>query len=130
MILNAEVNHTLATLHKIEFVFWVIVKNLIYKSPLLSLYIIVHEIFTSYSSSFNSFKFIKPFSSVEKLFPSSALSQKVIRSKLFTPYSSRARNIFFKFEFVHLKSKLLFIYLLLLLFLLLFSFFIHFHHSL
>ena len=52
MISNPEVNRTLATLRKAEFGFLgVIVEKLTDKSPLLSLYRTVHEIFTSYGSS-------------------------------------------------------------------------------
>lgn len=59
MISNPEVNRTLATLRKAEFGFLgVIVEKLTDKSPLLSLYRTVHEIFTSYGSSFNSFEVI------------------------------------------------------------------------
>ncbi|KAK8939705.1 hypothetical protein KSP40_PGU004614 [Platanthera guangdongensis] len=43
------------------------------KSLLLSLYRTVHEIFTSYDSSFNSFEVIGSFSSFENLLPSSTL---------------------------------------------------------
>ena len=51
MISNPEVNRTLATLRKAEFGFLgVIVEKLTDKSPLLSLYRTVHEIFTSYGS--------------------------------------------------------------------------------
>jgi hypothetical protein len=60
---------------KAEFGFLgVIVEKLTDKSPLLPLYRTVHEIFTSYSSSFNFFEVIGPFSSVEKLLPSSTQS--------------------------------------------------------
>ena len=66
MISNPEVNRTLATLRKAEFGFFgVIVEKLTDKSPLLSLYRTVHEIFTSYGSSFNSFEFIGSFSAFE-----------------------------------------------------------------
>lgn len=66
MISNPEVNRTLATLRKAEFGFLgVIVEKLTDKSPLLSLYRTVHEIFTSYGSSFNSFEVIGSFSSFE-----------------------------------------------------------------
>jgi hypothetical protein len=57
VITNPEVNFTLATLRKAEFGFLgVIVEKLTDKSPLLPLYRTVHEIFTSYGSSFNSFE--------------------------------------------------------------------------
>ena len=57
MIVNPEVNLTLATLRKAELGFLgVIVEKLADKSPLLPLYRTVHEIFTSYGSSFNSFE--------------------------------------------------------------------------
>ncbi|KAJ0110928.1 hypothetical protein Patl1_01235 [Pistacia atlantica] len=57
VISNPEVNRTLATLRKAEFGFLgVIVEKLTDKSPLLPLYRTVHEIFTSYGSSFNSLK--------------------------------------------------------------------------
>ena len=59
MISNPKVNCTLVTLHKVEFgVLGVIVEKLIYELPLLPLYGIVHEIFTSYESTFNSFEAI------------------------------------------------------------------------
>ena len=74
MISNPEVNRTLATLRKAEFGFLgVIVEKLTDKSPLLPLYRTVHEIFTSYGSSFNSFEVIGSFSSFENLLPSSTL---------------------------------------------------------
>ena len=64
MILNPEVNHTLATLCKAEFGFLgVKVEKLIDKSPLLPLYRTAHENFISYSSSFNSFEVSKHYSS-------------------------------------------------------------------
>ncbi|KAL4386605.1 hypothetical protein GQ457_09G015790 [Hibiscus cannabinus] len=47
------------------------VEKLTDKSPLLPLYRTVHEIFTSYGSSFNSFEVIGSFSSFENLLPSS-----------------------------------------------------------
>ncbi|KAG6698917.1 hypothetical protein I3842_08G043600 [Carya illinoinensis] len=57
VISNPEIKRTLATLRKAEFGFLgVIVEKLKDKSPLLPLYRTVHEIFTSYGSSFNSFK--------------------------------------------------------------------------
>ena len=57
MISNPEVNRTLATLRKAELGFLgLIVEKSTDKSPLLSLYRTVHEIFTSYGSSFNSFE--------------------------------------------------------------------------
>lgn len=64
MISNPEVNRTLATLRKAELGFLgVIVEKLTDKSPLLPLYRTVHEIFTSYGSSFNSFEVIGSLSS-------------------------------------------------------------------
>lgn len=55
----------MATLCEAEFDFLgVIVEKLTDKSPLLPLYTIVHEIFTLYGSSFNSFKVIGFFSSL------------------------------------------------------------------
>jgi len=78
VISNPEVNRTLATLRKAEFGFLgVIVEKLTDKSPLLSLYRTVHEIFTSYGSSFNSFEVIGSFSSFENLLPSSTPSRRV-----------------------------------------------------
>jgi len=77
VISNPEVNRTLATLRKAEFGFLgVIVEKLTDKSPLLSLYRTVHEIFTSYGSSFNSFEVIGSFSSFENLLPSSTPSRR------------------------------------------------------
>ena len=65
MISNPEVNRTLATLRKAEFGFLgVIVEKLTDKSPLLPLYRTVHEIFTAYGSSFNSFEVVGSFSSL------------------------------------------------------------------
>jgi hypothetical protein len=59
VISNPEVKRTLATLRKEEFGFLgVIVEKLTDKSPLLPLYRTVHEIFTSYGSSFNSFEVV------------------------------------------------------------------------
>lgn len=85
MISNPEVNRTLATLRKAEFGFLgVIVEKLTDKSPLLPLYRTVHEIFTSYSSSFNSFEFIGSFSALENPLPSSTLSRRVTRTNLVT----------------------------------------------
>ena len=57
MISYLEVNRTLATLRKAEFGFLgVIVEKLTDKLPLLPLYKTVHENFTSYGFSFNSFE--------------------------------------------------------------------------
>lgn len=85
MISNPEVNRTLATLRKAEFGFLgVIVEKLTDKSPLLSLYRTVHEIFTSYGSSFNSFEVIGSFSSFENLLPSSTPSRRVTQTNSFT----------------------------------------------
>ncbi|KAL4387675.1 hypothetical protein GQ457_09G015890 [Hibiscus cannabinus] len=56
----------------------VIVEKLTDKSHLLPLYRTVHEIFTSYGSSFNSFEVIGSFSSFENLLPSSTLSRRKI----------------------------------------------------
>lgn len=85
MISNPEVNRTLATLRKAEFGFLgVIVEKLTDKSPLLPLYRTVHEIFTSYGSSFNSFEFIGSFSALENPLPSSTLSRRVTRTNLVT----------------------------------------------
>ena len=68
MISNPKVNRTLTTLRKAEFGFLrVIVEKLTDKSPLLSLYLTVYEIFTLYNFSFNSFKIIGSFSSFENL---------------------------------------------------------------
>lgn len=80
MISNPEVNRTLATLRKAEFGFLgVIVEKLTDKSPLLSLYRTVHEIFTSYGSSFNSFEVIGSLSSFENLLPSSTPPRRATR---------------------------------------------------
>ena len=85
MISNPEVNRTLATLRKAEFGFLgVIVEKLTDKSPLLPLYRTVHEIFTSYGSSFNSFEVIGSFSSFEKFLPSSTPSRRVTRTNSVT----------------------------------------------
>ena len=85
MISNPEVNRTLATLRKAEFGFLgVIVEKLTDKSPLLPLYRTVHEIFTSYGSSFNFFEVIGSFSSFENLLPSSTPSRRVTRTNLVT----------------------------------------------
>ncbi|PVH38366.1 hypothetical protein PAHAL_5G244100 [Panicum hallii] len=57
VISNPEVNRTLATVRKAELGFLgLIVEKSTYKSFLLSLYRTVHEIFTSYGSSFNYFE--------------------------------------------------------------------------
>ena len=89
MISNPEVNRTLATLRKAEFGFLgVIVEKLTDKPPLLPLYRTVHEIFTSYGSSFNSFEFIGSFSASENPLPSSTLSRRVTRTNLVTFSSS------------------------------------------
>lgn len=83
MISNPEVNRTLATLRKAEFGFLgVIVEKLTDKSPLLPLYRTVHEIFTSYGSSFNSFEVIG--SLFENLLPSSTPSRRVTRTNSVT----------------------------------------------
>ena len=85
MISNPEVKRTLATLRKAEFGFLgVIVGKLTDKSPLLPLYRTVHEIFTSYGSSFNSFEVIGSFSSFENLPPSSTPSRRVTRTNSVT----------------------------------------------
>lgn len=85
MISNPEVNRTLATLRKAEFGFLgVIVEKLTDKSPLLSLYRTVHEIFTSYGSSFNSFEVIGSFSSFENLLPYSTPSRRVTKTNSVT----------------------------------------------
>lgn len=103
MISNPEVNRTLATLRKAEFGFLgVIVDKLTDKSPLLSLYRTVHEIFTSYGSSFNSFEVIGSFSSFENLLPSSTPSRRVTQTNSFTfscsnsIYDQRRRFFFVK----------------------------------
>ena len=80
MISNPEVKRTLATLHKAEFGFLgVIVEKLTNKSPLLPLYKTVHEIFTSYNSSFNSFKVVGSFSPFENLLPSSTPPRSILK---------------------------------------------------
>lgn len=89
MISNPEVNRTLATLRKAEFGFFgVIVEKLTDKSPLLPLYRTVHEIFTSYGSSFNSFEVIGSFSAFENPLPSSTPSRRVTRTNLVTFWCS------------------------------------------
>ena len=99
MISNLEVNRTLATLRKAEFGFLgLIVEKLTDKSPLLSLYRTVHEIFTSYGSSFNSFEVIGPFSSVEKLLPSSTQSRRVTRTNSVTFSCSNWTLSFFDYS--------------------------------
>lgn len=104
MISNPEVNRTLATLRKAEFGFLgVIVEKLTDKSPLLPLYRTVHEIFTSYGSSFNSFEVIGSFSSFENLLPSSTPFRRVTRTNSVTFscsncsifYYSQRRRLFF-----------------------------------
>lgn len=96
MISNPEVNRTLATLRKAEFGFLgVIVEKLTDKSPLLPLYKTVHEIFTSYGSSFNSFEVIGSFSSFENLLPSSTPFRRVTRTNSVTfSCSNRTLSIF------------------------------------
>jgi hypothetical protein len=85
VISNPEVNRTLATLRKAEFGFFgVIVEKLTDKSPLLPLYRTVHEIFTSYGSSFNSFEVFGSFSAFENPLPSSTPSRRVTRTNLVT----------------------------------------------
>ena len=85
MISNPEVNRTLATLRKAELGFLgLIVEKSTDKSSLLSLYRTVHEIFTSYGSSFNSFEVIGSFSSFENLLPSSTPSRRVTRTNSVT----------------------------------------------
>ena len=85
MISNPEVNRTLATLRKAELGFLgLIVEKSTDKSPFLSLYRTVHEIFTSYGSSFNSFEVIGSFSSFENLFPSSTPFRRVTRTNSVT----------------------------------------------
>lgn len=99
MISNPEVKRTLATLRKAEFGFLgVIVEKLTDKSPLLPLYRTVHEIFTSYGSSFNSFEVIGPFSSVEKLLPSSTQSRRVTRTNSVTFSCSNWTLSFFDYS--------------------------------
>ena len=99
MISNPEVNRTLATLRKAEFGFLgVIVEKLTDKSPLLPLYRTVHEIFTSYGSSFNSFEFIGSFSALENPLPSSTLSRRVSRTNLVTFSCSNWTLSFFDYS--------------------------------
>lgn len=99
MISNPEVNRTLATLRKAEFGFFgVIVEKLTDKSPLLPLYRTVHEIFTSYGSSFNSFEVIGSFSSFEKLPPSSIQSRRVTRTNSVTFSCSNWTLSFFDYS--------------------------------
>lgn len=90
MISNPEVNRTLATLRKAEFGFFgVIVEKLTDKSPLLPLYRTVHEIFTSYGSSFNSFEFIGSFSAFENP-PRTQLTTFIV---LCSPKSNSSQNL-------------------------------------
>ena len=99
MISNPEVNRTLATLRKAEFGFLgVIVEKLTDKSPLLPLYRTVHEIFTSYGSSFNSFEVIGSFSSFEKFLPSSTPSPRVTRTNSVTFSCSNRTLSFFDYS--------------------------------
>lgn len=99
MISNPEVNCTLATLRKAEFGFLgVIVEKLTDKSPLLPLYRTIHEIFTSYGSSFNSFEVIGSFSSFEKLLPSSTPSRRVTRTNSVTFSCSNWTLSFFDYS--------------------------------
>ena len=99
MISNPEVNRTLATLRKAEFGFLgVIVEKLTDKSPLLPLYRTVHEIFTSYGSSFNSFEVIGSFSSFEKFLPSSTPSRRVTRTNSVTFSCSNWTLSFFDYS--------------------------------
>ena len=113
------VNHTLATLRKAEFGFLgVIVEKLTDKSPLLPLDRTVHEIFTSYGSSFNSFEVIGSFSSFENLLPSSIPSRRV----------TGTNSVTFSFIWnLGSSTSFLFTYFSLSFF---FSFFIPFDHSL
>ena len=114
MISNPEVNRTLATLRKAEFGFLgVIVEKLTDKSPLLSLYRTVHEIFTSYGSSFNSFEVIGSFSSFENLLPYSTPSRRVTKTNSVTfsfiwnlGSSTSFFLLFFPFFFYSLPSFL------------------------
>ena len=99
MISNPEVNRTLATLRKAEFGFLgVIVEKLTDKSSLLPLYRTVHEIFTSYGSSFNSFEVIGSFSSFEKFLPSSTPSPRVTRTNSVTFSCSNRTLSFFDYS--------------------------------
>ena len=97
MISNPEVNCTLATLRKTKFgFFWVIIEKLTNKSLLLPFYRTVHEFFTSYDSSFNSFEAIGSFSSFKNLLPSSTLTQRVTRTNSVTfSCSNWTLSIFF-----------------------------------
>ena len=99
MISNPEVNRTLATLRKAEFGFLgVIVEKLTDKSSLLPLYRTVHEIFTSYGSSFNSFEVIGSFSSFEKFLPSSTPFPRVTRTNSVTFSCSNRTLSFFDYS--------------------------------
>ena len=99
MISNPEVKRTLATLRKAEFGFLgVIVEKLTDKSSLLPLYRTVHEIFTSYGSSFNSFEVIGSFSSFENLPPSSTPSRRVTRTNSVTFSCSNWTLSFFDYS--------------------------------
>ena len=106
MISNPEVNRTLATLRKAEFGFFgVIVEKLTDKSPLLPLYRTVHEIFTSYGSSFNSFEVIGSFSAFENPLPSSTPSRRVTRTNFVTFQLNTFRFWLFSKEKIILFTK-------------------------
>ena len=122
MISNPEVKRTLATLRKAEFGFLgVIVEKLTDKSPLLPLYRTVHEIFTSYGSSFNSFEVIGSFSSFENLFPYSTPFRRV----------TRTNSVTFSFIWnLGSSTSFLFTYFFIIFPSLFFFYFIPFHHSL
>ena len=114
MISNPEVKRTLATLRKAEFGFLgVIVEKLTDKSPLLPLYRTVHEIFTSYGSSFNSFEDIESFSLFENLFPSSTPFRRVTRtnSVTFSFILNLGSSISFLFTYFSLSFLFLFLFL-------------------
>ena len=99
MISNPEVNRTLATLRRAEFGFLgVIVEKLTDKSPLLPLYRNVHEIFTSYGSSFNSFEVIGSFYAFENPLPFSTPSRRVTRTNLVTFSCSNWTLSFFDYS--------------------------------
>ena len=114
MISNPEVKRTLATLRKAEFGFLgVIVEKLTDKSPLLPLYRTVHEIFTSYGSSFNSFEVIGSFFLFENLFPSSTPFRRVTRtnSVTFSFILNLGSSISFLFTYFSLSFLFLFLFL-------------------
>jgi len=118
VISNPEVKRTLATLRKAEFGFLgVIVEKLTDKSPLLPLYRTVHEIFTSYGSSFNSFEVVGSFSSFENLLSSSTPPRRVTGTNSVT-FSfiwnlGSSTSFLFTYFFYYFSLSFLFLFLFL-----------------